>query len=89
MGSGESFSARIASQAARHTHSKTSNRTFTREDIAHAAVLANGEITHPGKVAGRRNECCDGLLFPPEQVPASQNFRGRQDVFSRISGAQG
>ncbi len=31
--------------------------------------------TRPKKIAGHRNECCDGLLFPPEQAVKCTYFR--------------
>jgi len=48
------------------------------------AVLAIllGQAGHLEKDAGRRDECHDGLLFPPEQVGESQVFFGAQLKFS-------
>ena len=34
------------------------------------------------KNAARRNECCNGLLFPPEQFQSYRTFSTLQDLFS-------
>jgi len=44
--------------------------------------LVSFESSCPKKIAARRNECCNGLLFPPEQFPSYRTFFIVQDLFS-------
>jgi hypothetical protein len=41
-------------------------------------------MVNPGKDAGRRNECYDGLLFPPERLRVCHVAEERQSEISNF-----
>jgi hypothetical protein len=45
-------------------------------DLSEAFFVEGGKTEVPIKVEARRNECCNGLLFPPER---SQNNNGPRE----------